>query len=363
MRIFPKKVGWLPWGWLIYLLIIFAQPVFDHAGALEWGLTIAATVIFLPLYVAGYWVRGAKALMVISGMSLLAMLLTPLNAAGSVFFIYAAAVSGSRLDPFRRAAIGILAITAVAGLEAWALSLPAIAWIWPLVFSPLIGFANLHGAEHERANAKLHLAHEEIERLAKLAERERIARDLHDLLGHTLSVIVLKSELAGKLMTRDPLRAHDEIREVETIARDALSEVRTAVRGFRSRGLAAEIEHAAAVLETAGVTCDLSIEAIDLPPRKEVVLSLAVREAVTNVVRHAGAKSCRISVAQEENRCRLTIADDGRGGANPFGSGLTGMKERVEAEGGRLERKGSPGTRLTILLPFFSRGEAIEEPA
>lgn len=363
MRVFPKEVGWLPWGWLVYLFILFIQPAFDHAAILEWAVTIAATLVFLPLYVAGYWVRGAKALLVIAGMTLLATLMTPFNAAAGVFFIYAAACAGWKLAPSRWAAIGILGVTAVAGLDAWSASLPLIAWIWPIVFSPLIGFANLHGAERVRANAKLHLAHEEIERLAKLAERERIARDLHDLLGHTLSVIVLKSELAGKLMTRDPVRAHDEIHEVETIARDALSEVRSAVRGYRSRGLAAEIEHAAAVLDTAGVACEVALEAIDLPPRKEAVLSLAVREAVTNVVRHAAATHCRIRVEQKENGCLLTIEDDGRGGSSPFGSGLTGMKERVEAEGGSLERQGTGGTTLTVVFPSAFRTEAMEEPA
>src|SRR4029077_6844194 len=135
-----------------------------------------------------------------------------------------------------------------------------------------------------RMNRKLRKANEEIENLAKVAERERIARDLHDVLGHTLSVITLKAELAGKLIDRDPQRAGKEIREVEEISRQALSDVRDAIRGYRRKGLLAEIGEAKSPLETAGVTvrCDASnIE--KLPAMQEGVLTMAVREAVTNV--------------------------------------------------------------------------------
>ena len=122
----------------------------------------------------------------------------------------------------------------------------------------LIGSGNTFLAERNRMNRKLTKANEEIENLAKVAERERIARDLHDVLGHTLSVITLKSELAGKLIDRDPEGAGREIREVETISRQALSDVRDAIRGYRSKGLVAELAHAKATLETAGVAvqCD-----------------------------------------------------------------------------------------------------------
>ena len=194
---------------------------------------------------------------------------------------------------------------------------------------------------------------EEIEHLAKVAERERIARDLHDVLGHTLSVITLKSELAGKLMERDPERAGKEIRVVEQISRQALSDVRDAIRGYRTKGLAAEMAQAKATLETAGlsVQCDAATT-MQLPPVQESVLSLALREAVTNVVRHARATSCRMRIEQQNGNCRLEVADDGQGFVSLEGNGLRGMRERVEMLGGTLERRNKSGTTLTITLPM-----------
>jgi two-component system, NarL family, sensor histidine kinase DesK len=201
-------------------------------------------------------------------------------------------------------------------------------------------------------NRKLRKANEEIEHLAKLAERERIARDLHDVLGHTLSVITLKSELAGKLMERDPQRAAKEIGEVEQISRQALSEVRDAIRGYRAQGLASELALAKSTLETAGVSvqCDAATT-VKLPAMQESVLSLAVREAVTNVVRHAQARTCRLRVEQHNGSCRLEIHDDGCGSSNGEGNGLRGMRERVEMLGGTLDRSTESGTTLTITLP------------
>jgi two-component system sensor histidine kinase DesK len=200
---------------------------------------------------------------------------------------------------------------------------------------------------------KLRKADEEIEHLAKVAERERIARDLHDVLGHTLSVITLKSELAGKLMDRDPQRAGKEIREVEEISRQALSEVRDAIRGYRTRGLAAELALAKSTLETAGVSvqCDAATT-MKIPAMQESVLSLIVREAVTNVVRHAQAHSCRLRLDQQNGSCRLEIHDDGRGGFSGEGNGLRGMRERIEMLGGTLNRESEGGTRLTITVPL-----------
>jgi two-component system sensor histidine kinase DesK len=166
-------------------------------------------------------------------------------------------------------------------------------------------------------------------------------------------VITLKSELAGKLIDRDPERAGKEMREVEEISRQALSDVRDAIRGYRSRGLVAELALAKSTLETAGLTvqCDAATT-VKIPAVQESVLSLAVREAVTNVVRHAQARSCRMRLEQQNGSCRLEIQDDGLGGSNGEGNGLRGMRERVEMLGGTLQRNNEAGTTLTITLPL-----------
>jgi two-component system sensor histidine kinase DesK len=247
----------------------------------------------------------------------------------------------------------MLGIVAIAGIECFLLHLAGWTLFYAAVFPLIVGGSNIFFAERNRMNRRLIKANEEIEHLAKVAERERIARDLHDVLGHTLSVIILKSELANKLMDRDLGQAAKEIREVEHISRQALSDVRDAIRGYRSQGLAAELAHAKSTLETAGLTvqCDAATT-VKLPAVQESVLSLAVREAVTNVVRHARARTCRLRLDQQNGSCRLEIQDDGRGGFNDEGNGLRGMRERVEMLGGTLDRNTDAGTTLTIVLPL-----------
>jgi two-component system sensor histidine kinase DesK len=223
-------------------------------------------------------------------------------------------------------------------------------------FSLVIGAGNIFFAQRNRANEKLRLAHEEIEHLAKVAERERIARDLHDVLGHTLSVVILKSELAGKLLERDRERAKAEIQDVEIISRKALADVRNTIRGYRANSLETELQQALSALETAGVHVESETGKLDLTPAQESVVALVVREAVTNMVRHAQAHHCRVRLVPVNGHCLLEISDDGRGGGEPEGNGLRGMRERVTALGGTLERETHSGTRLTIQFPMASAG-------
>jgi two-component system sensor histidine kinase DesK len=249
--------------------------------------------------------------------------------------------------------LGLAIVAIVGAIEGLLLHLHGWTLFYGAVFPMIIGAGNTVFAERNRMNRKLRKANEEIEHLAKVAERERIARDLHDVLGHTLSVITLKSELAGKLMDRDPQRAAQEIHEVEEISRQALSDVRDAIRGYRSQGLLAELARAKSTLETAGLTveCDAAAS-VNIPAMQESILSLAVREAVTNIVRHAHAHTCRMQLEQQNGSCRLQISDDGRGWNGSEGNGLRGMRERVEMVGGTLQRIGASGTTVTITLPL-----------
>jgi two-component system sensor histidine kinase DesK len=221
-----------------------------------------------------------------------------------------------------------------------------------VVISALIGAVTIQAAAKAAGDAKLRMAQDEIERIAKLAERERIARDLHDVLGHTLSVVVLKSELAQKLMTRDPARALQEMAEVERISRQGLAEVREAITGYRSSGLAAEIEHVRDTLTAAGIDATIEARPVALAPAQETALSLALREAATNVIRHAAATRCHIKFYAQDGSALMEVQDDGRGGDAPFGNGLSGMRERIQALGGALMRDTDRGTRLVISVPL-----------
>jgi two-component system sensor histidine kinase DesK len=174
-------------------------------------------------------------------------------------------------------------------------------------------------------------------------------------------LIVLKSELAGRLLDSQPSRAALEIAEIEAAARQALAEVRKTITGYRSEGFASELTRAAQVLKTAGVRLKKPAKAPYLTPRHEATLSLVLREAVTNIVRHADASECSIEVFSEQDRTQLVIADDGRGDIRQEGNGLRGMRERVQELGGSLSLESSRGTRLHIELPQFR--ESHELPA
>jgi two-component system, NarL family, sensor histidine kinase DesK len=354
MRLLPKNCehSWAAYS-AFYFGFFFIDPIESHVSALRWFFVALGTLAFLLLYFGIFWVSKRMALVFIAAMVALGVAFTPYNGGADTFFIFAVACAAFVVDTEANA-FKILGAVELCVILTWRVFHQSI---WFMIIggglSLVIGASNIHFAQRNRANKKLLRAQEEIEHLAKVAERERIARDLHDVLGHTLSVIILKSELAGKLLERDPTRAGTEIREVEQISRQALSEVRDAIRGYRSQGLAAELAQAKATLETAGLTvqCDAAT-ATKIPAVQESVLSLAVREAVTNVVRHAQASNCRMRLEQQNGSCHLEIKDDGRGGSYGEGNGLRGMRERVEMLGGTLNRDTAAGTTLTITLPL-----------
>jgi two-component system sensor histidine kinase DesK len=353
MRLLPKNrdVGWTPYAWLVYLASVPLYPYLAGVTSRRfWALTILGMVALLALYFRGYWVQGTRLLWIVAGITLLGIVYSPTNAGASVYFIYAAsfvAYTGESGFAIRILPIILLLI----GLETWVFHLQPYFWIPALVFSALIGAINIHYRQRDRDNMKLRMAQEEVEHLAKVAERERIARDLHDVLGHTLSVIVLKSELAAKLAEKDPARAVSEIKDVERISRDALAQVRSTVRGYQALSLQAEAEQAAATLQAAGVKVACDFAPAQLPPTHEGVLALALREAVTNVIRHSQATSCDLRLRPVEGGCELVVKDDGCGSVSPEGTGLMGMRYRVEALGGKLQRDVNSGTRLVITLP------------
>lgn len=338
---------------MIYLGFFFVDPIMNHASLRVWLLDAGGALVFLLFYLGLFFLEHPYPPLHVAGMVALGILFQPINGGACTFFIFAAAMLPFAVKTQRAAIIGLATIGGIGALDCWLLHIGGWGLFYSAVFPMLIGAGNTFFAERNRMNRRLLKANEEIEHLATVAERERIARDLHDVLGHTLSVITLKSELAGKLIDRDPQRAGKEIREVEEISRQALSDVRDAIRGYRSKGLAAELAQAKCTLETAGlsVQCDAATT-MKLPAVQESVLSLVVREAVTNVVRHAQAHTCRLRLDQQNGSCLLEIEDDGRGGFNGEGNGLRGMRERVEMLGGTLNRETASGTRLTITLPM-----------
>ena len=352
-----EDAGLWPYVNLVYLFFAFLPLLFQReVEALELGATVLATLLFLPLYFGFYASEGRGQLLRGAAIAGLGYALIPFNLGGNTFVIYAIALAAHSLPARTAVAIMLLLVLAI-GLQIVLIAPGA----WPYVaITGAVGAMVLIGTAYARVdarrNAELRLSQEEVKRLARSAERERIGRDLHDLLGHTLSLVALKSELALKLLDREPARARVEMADVERITRDALAQVRRAVSGIRAAGIEAELAGARLTLLSAGVRLDYRLQAPPMAVETETVLALAVREAVTNVLRHARAQRVEVELTMAGERARLTISDDGRGVPVVPGNGLTGMRERIESLGGTLAIASTPGagTRLTICVPVPS---------
>lgn len=358
----PQPTRFMRYVWLVYLGALFFQPLFDSSsGVLDWFAVAVLVALFLPVYAATFRARNDRqTLFLIATIGALALAGSLVNSGASVFAIYAAAIAG-RLHPTRRAVTVVAALVGVGVVMVlispvpmpWRLAGPTPA----LFFTAVVGATTIFDAERDRANRRLLRADEEIERLATIAERERIARDLHDLLGHTLSVVVLKSELAARLIRSDPDRAAADLAVIQQIGRAALGEVRSAVAGYRAQGLGSELDGARVALEAAGVDVAVHAEPIDLRPEQESALAMALREAVTNVIRHADAQGATISVTTVGAEVRLEVTDDGHGSSGLAGSGLLGMRERISALGGHVQvsagrdRDDRQGTVVAVTVP------------
>jgi two-component system sensor histidine kinase DesK len=331
-------------------LAALVDPVRRNAGSTEMALTILGVVAFMAtfIWVLLDWKRGRSGLWQTIAITAIGVLFAPFNPLAWIFFVVAMAFAASVAAGNSRVVLVIVGgVIACALVEKAALNLP-----W--AFLAAVAGYGIPTAVMTTLTLRRAVA---VRELARHSERERIARDMHDVLGHTLSVIILKTDLAARLAHQDPDRAVKELGEVDRIARDTLDEVRQTLRGYRAKSLEHELEVARNTLTIAGVAVTAEFEPPPLEPAQENVLCLALREGVTNVVRHARAKHCRVAVTARHGECRLEIEDDGErvpSGDEEEGSGLRGMRERVAASGGSVTQRVDRGTRLTVTLPLIS---------
>ena len=351
-----RATGHSPWSYawnLLWSFWVFLGPLFQHVGQGFWWSLALGYPLFLLLFLLS-WIRPtAEVGGYVGALVILTALSMPWNPAGWTYAVFACAMlpyEGSWLTSAIRMGV-IQALLVLEGIY--------LRWDW-YSFVILVGVCTstgvgaLVGRMNWDKNNKLRMSHEQIRQLAATAERERIGRDLHDLLGHTLSLITMKLELSRRLFDRDPATAQRELAEAEEVARHALAEVRSAVTGIRAAGFAAELASAALLLRTSGVQLDQHLQAFNLPEPVECALALVLREATTNIARHAQATLARVSLTGTGGGVQLCIEDNGRGGIHAAGNGLRGMRERVQALGGTLQLDSPPGggTRLDVQVPL-----------
>ncbi|VXC04731.1 Two-component sensor histidine kinase [Luteimonas sp. 9C] len=355
---------------VLWSVWVFVVPMFSPQGYdLRWlVLTLLSYPVFIALFAGALLLPERRAPWCALGMIALCFGLLPWYVSSLSYFVFGCVFLSalSRTSVWRY--VGMLALSNAA-LLLWARTLgyPWVALAWMPVTTVVIGLLVHVERLRHRQDAALRLSHDEVRRLAAVAERERIGRDLHDLLGHTLSMVALKADLAAKLVPRDPHAAQQEIGEVGGIARDALAQVRQAVSGIRAAGLAAELASARLLLETDGVAFDYALDdrvaAAGLPDDIETALAMTLREAATNIQRHARATCAHAQFARDADAVRLQIRDDGRGGAIVPGNGLSGMRERIEALGGVLRIEGGDGTRVDVTLPLSADRSTVGSAA
>lgn len=346
----------LPFVILINLVWLFVWAVLARQSFTGVILpTLISLPFFIYLHLCVYFYDGPNRIRLcyVAGIFALAYILAPWNYSSLGYLIFGFFMIVYLIGTWQ-AIVTIGVSIALFMVEMWLLGADSGALVSALVPSITLAIIAIFTAYAHRNQMEMRRSQDEITRLATLAERERIGRDLHDLLGHTLSVVALKSELARKLIDRDIDAARAEIAEVERVARDSLAQVRNAVSGYRSTALSAELLAATALLEAQGLKVKCETENVKLTHDRETVLALSLREAATNVRRHSGAKVVTIRVRKEAADVIMEVADDGRGGRIVPGNGLNGMRERLDTVGGSLTLWPNPagGTLLRASVPL-----------
>lgn len=354
-----------PYIWLVYLAFFFTSLIEYPNSAYGYWCGAVGTLAFLGIYFHGYWAKSRTVHWNIIAIVLIGTFLATITPGASVFFVYAATFC-CRMSKPSKSILGIALIMLWLAVFSLLFEMSPYFYMPAALFSILIGGITIYQYQMDKKNKELILSQQEVKVLARTAERERIARDLHDLIGHTFTVITIKAELARKLMVKDQHRACREIKELEDISRDALKQVREVVTGYRTSDLSTELAHAKYILESNDVRFDYQLDDIKLDDNINKELAIIVKELVTNILKHAQASKVSASVSQENDQVFLQVSDDGVGfsdsakqvnslSSSPneqVGYGLKGIQERVARLAGTLSIESSQGVTFKIQIPM-----------
>ncbi|MFC5530812.1 sensor histidine kinase [Cohnella yongneupensis] len=352
--------------WLIYMLFPLAA-VGEQSPAEQW-IGFPLLIVFIACYVIGFLRTQWRLAAIIVHLVIIGYFIWRYHESFIYMAFYTVSLLGL-LPSVREIAIGLSGLFALFGLDLWRYettgTMDDFLQLLPAILALLLlPVAMLVSRRSQRLRTQLQLANDEIARLFKSEERQRISRELHDTLGHTLTMITLKSELAEKLIDSKPERAKQEIYDVQMTSRAALKQVRELVSDMSAVTIQDELANAKRILSTASIGLKLQgdFASIAINPLLDNLLGMCLREAVTNAVKHSRARTCTIDWAEEPGLHRLTVSDDGvgiagnGGGPNvtpPGHNGLRGMQERLNLVDGKLniDSPNGRGTRMTITVP------------
>ncbi|MCU4905257.1 sensor histidine kinase [Bacillus paranthracis] len=362
IEIFPKHMGFFPYMWLVYLLF----PIYNLTQVSGWKLVIGSgmLIVFMITYRQLYFVQKTFILWACIQMILTLLFALFYNPFMIFFGFFTASAMG--FAPSKKV-FRILLCLLVVMLGVFVFinmnqltptSLINIVPMFILMLLTPFGMRNFN--QKKMLRNQLNEANEQIKDLVKREERQRIARDLHDTLGHTLSLITLKSQLVEKLIVKNPERASTEAKEITQTSRTALKQLRELISDMRMITVEEELEQIKAILQAANIELEIKQEtsASSLSPIEQNILGMCLREAVTNVVKHSKATRCIVSVRELQGELILTVEDNGIGLAdqNHDGNGIRGMKERIALIDGFVELGTiNPGTLLTVKVPVVIR--------
>lgn len=347
-----EDIGYSVYINLLFLSLFFGNLYFRPVHGFELAIIIAGLITFLILYFRAFSAPENNLVFYIIAICVIGVALSEINLGGNIFFVYAAAFSGEFYNK-RKAFFTLFLVLMFIGLYAVITDKSSYFWIPAIFMSITLGLLSIHRNEVLRKNKALKQSQQETQQLAKIAERERISRDLHDLLGHSLSVITLRSELASKMIDKglSLTTIQSEINAVEAISRQTLAQVRDAVKGYNIATIKGELLHVKVATDAANIELITTIERPQLTPEIEAQLALIIREAITNVIRHAETKKTWVTLRQVATHLTLTISDQGRINRIEEQSGMQSMRTRINHIGGEMKIETTPNTQLIFTLP------------
>lgn len=346
----PRSLGSRPGFYLVYLAFYFLPWLSVTPSKADIVVACVAIIVFLPIYFHSIHQQGIRSLWHITAIALIGFICAPFVGSHGVFHVYAT-VQAAYLRPERSAWIVLLLLSIAFTAFSISIELPWWDICFPLFFGFVTSVGAIFSAEQRERESLIERSRVFDKHLAALEERERIAQDLHDLLGQTLTMVTLKSDVAAKLFDKDPARAKQEINEIRAVSRTALKDVREAVDGMNQTTLEKELRRADQVLLAAGVSLTIKGELPSLTPVKDKTLGLVIREAMTNIVRHARASTAVLSITVHNGDLNLTIEDDGQLDSFTEGSGLSGLRNRIESIGGTVNYENVDSMRISLTLP------------